>query len=411
MDIRIICIGDELLSGDTLNTNLLYIGGKLAQAGLRVTEELCVPDDEALLMKALQDCSKADAVLLVGGLGPTKDDLTRPIAAAFLKRPLHINQDIRNGIAAYLGQRACVMPPEALDIQAQIPEGAIILHNTNGTAPGLMMQENSTLWFLMPGPPREMKPMFDQQILPKIINAGKPEWDEKSMRIAGIGESTVETIVRNTLGTLKDALHLAYCIKNDNVMFRIAKRHEDNSIDLEGAFAKVAKAFGSHLIPQNCCSTVEYLGIILKARGKTLSTAESCTGGGIAAAITDIPGSSEWFTGSFVTYANEWKIKQLGVSPATLDKYGAVSEQTVSQMLDGLLERGGADFGMAVSGIAGPGGGTPDKPVGTVYVGIAGKGWQLIRRMYFHGLRETVRMRTANAGVNMLIDKILTMEN
>lgn len=409
MDLRIICVGDELLSGDTLNTNLLYIGDKLACAGLRLRKEVCVPDDEALLRQALSENREADVVLLVGGLGPTRDDLTRPTVASFLNRPLSVDNEVRDGIAKYLGQRARVMPGEAMETQAQVPQGAVVLPNRNGTAPGLLVEDECTLWFLLPGPPREMKPMFDEQVLPRILAKGLPEWDERSLRVVGVGESIVEKTVRDALGKDADVLHLAFCIKNDNVMVKLSKPHGDGAVDLDGGYARVLEAFGPRRIPADCGSAAEYLGHILKERGLTISTAESCTGGGIAAAITDIAGSSEWFTGAFVTYSNEWKTRQLGVSEVTLGKYGAVSPQTVCQMLDGLLEGGGADLGIAVSGIAGPGGGTPDKPVGTVYVGIAGNGWRIIRRMHFNGLRDTVRMRTSNAAINMMIDKILSI--
>lgn len=407
MDLRIICIGDELLSGDTLNTNLLYIGSRLEQAGLRLREERCVPDEHSCIMKALKESSDGDVVLLVGGLGPTRDDMTRPTTAEFLCRKLKVNEEIRAGIAAYLGQRSRTIPQEAITIQSEVPEGAEVLPNANGTAPGLMLKEKDTLFFLMPGPPREMKPMFDNHVLPRILEKFSPEWDERSMRIVGIGESIVEDMVRTALGNDADRFHLAFCIKNDNVMVRISKRHENLSLDLDKAFIKLQEAFGGHCIPENCNCAAAYLGQLLKAKGKVLSTAESCTGGGIAAALTDIAGSSEWFTGAFVTYANEWKMRQLGVNAETLERFGAVSEQTVSQMLDGLLKNGGADYGIAVSGIAGPGGGTPEKPVGTVYIGIAGKGWQIIRRAHFNGLRDTVRLRTASTAINMLIEKLL----
>lgn len=418
MKISVICVGDELLSGDTLNTNLLYIGDKLSCAGFRVCSEICVPDTKEDILLALEDCRHSDIVITIGGLGPTRDDMTRPTVAEYLGRRLILNPAIRTHIAEYLGERAKRMPADSLDVQAEIPEGATVLENHNGTAPGLAMYGaldkcagRKALYIMLPGPPREMRPMFDNQAMPLVLAGGKPEWEERSMRIIGVGESIVEHTVRECLGGNADRFHLAYCIKNDNVLVKIAKRHGDAELDLDAAFLSLCGAFGYHRIPEDCASAVAYLGEILKERHMTVSTAESCTGGGIAAALTDIPGSSEWFTGAFVTYSNEWKKAQLGVSAETLEKFGAVSEETVSEMLDGLLKNGGADLGIAVSGIAGPGGGTPDKPVGTVYIGIAGKDWKKVTRMHFNGLRDSVRLRTASTAISMMIsalcDKLL----
>lgn len=407
MDLKIICIGDELLGGDTLNTNLLYIGERLAKAGLRLHQEICVPDSETGIKDALTKSCDADVVILVGGLGPTRDDMTRPTVASFLRRRLSLDPGVRDGIIRYLGVRAQSMPHDAFDIQAQVPEGAEVLPNHNGTAPGLLMRTERTMWFLLPGPPREMKPMFEESVLPKILAVGRPEWDERELRVVGLGESIVESTVRKALGEQAERLHLAFCIKNDNVMVRLASPHSTAPSSLDTAFGAVCRAFGERRIPEGCSGAAEYLGRVLQARHLSISTAESCTGGGIAAAITDIAGSSEWFRGAFVTYANEWKERQLGVPGEILGRYGAVSVQTVSWMLSGLLERGGTDLGIAVSGVAGPGGGTPEKPVGTVYVGIAGRGWQLIRRLHFNGLRDTVRMRTTNAAINMVLERLL----
>ena len=408
MDIRIICIGDELLSGDTLNTNLAYAGTRLSECGYRVAGECCVPDDKERMTAALKDAEGADIVILIGGLGPTRDDLTRPLTSAFLGRELRFHPEMHDRIAAYLGERYSERMRDAVDTQSMIPEGATILENRNGTAPGLLIEEKGGLWFMLPGPPREMRPMFEASVLPRIQKRGNPEWEERTFRVVGIGESYVEAAVRETLGEDANRIHIAYCIKEDCVMVKISQRYGEAKALLDDCAQRLVKRFGANLIPEGCTSAVEYLGRILKERGLVIATAESCTGGGIAAAMTEIPGSSEWFHGAFVTYTNEWKKRLLGVRAEVLEDFGAVSHQTVMDMLDGVMAQEGIQLGIAVSGIAGPGGGTDEKPVGTVYVGIAGPGWRFVRRKHFNGLRETVRQRTRNEAVGMMLSKLLS---
>lgn len=405
MDIRIICVGDELLSGDTVNTNLAFIGARLAQIGLAVSEEHCVPDDEAGILRVLGLCRDADVIVVVGGLGPTRDDLTRPTVAKYLGRSLQLDEQVRAGIEAYLGLRARIMPSDALNIQAQVPAGAEIIPNHNGTAPGLLMTEGHSRWILLPGPPREMGPMLDSYIIP-MLRQQAADWDAVTMHVCCRPESRVESTVREALGEAAASLHLAFCIKHDNIMVRLSKRRTETT-DLQDAVAALQRAFGGLLMPDDCPCAAAYLGKLLRQRGLVMATAESCTGGGIAAALTEIPGSSEWFAGGLVTYANEWKTRLLGVPVETLAAHGAVSEETVQAMLTGLMANHAVPVGIAVSGIAGPGGGTPEKPVGTVVVGVVGPGWRDVRTMHFNGLRDTVRSRAAATAMNMLIEHLL----
>lgn len=405
MDIRIICVGDELLSGDTVNTNLAFLGDRLAQIGLALSEEHCVPDDEEAILRALSLCRGADVVFVMGGLGPTRDDLTRPTVAKFLGRALSLDENVRAGIQAYLGLRARVLPSDALDIQSQVPAGAQIIPNRNGTAPGLMLQDGSSRWILLPGPPREMGPMVDNEVVP-MLRQQAADWDAVTLHVCCRPESRVEKAVHEALGN-DHGLHLAFCIKHDNIMVRVSKRRRDQGGDLPAAIAALRSAFGGLLLPEDCPCAAAYLGRLLRERGLVMATAESCTGGGIAAALTDIPGSSAWFAGAVVTYANEWKTRLLGVPAETLARHGAVSEETVHAMLSGLVANYGVTVGIAVSGIAGPGGGTAEKPVGTVVIGAIGPGWRDVRTMHFNGLRDTVRMRSATAGMNLLIEHLL----
>jgi len=410
MDIRVICVGDELLTGDTVNTNLAFIGDRLAQLGLSLQSEICVPDDECCIIDALDFCAYADVVIIVGGLGPTVDDLTRPTVAKFLDRPLRLDPTVRDNIRAYLGARAATLPSDALDIQSQVPDGAQVMPNRNGTAPGLILRRGNTLWALLPGPPRELIPMFNQEFLPVILPLARADWEAVTLHICGMPESAVEKLVRSTLGDA-NGIHLAFCIKNDNIMVRLSQlcscRHEN----LEQAVKALRNAFGYHLIPPPHQTAAEYLGAILAERGLTVATAESCTGGGVAAALTDVPGASAWFPGALVTYANEWKTQLLGVPKQTIDTHGAVSEQTVHAMLDGLLSTYHTDLGIATSGIAGPSGGTPAKPVGTVVVGVAAnKAWREVKTFHFNGLRDSIRARTASTAINLLLANLLNQQ-
>ena len=403
MNIRIICIGDELLSGDTINTNLGTVGDILAQNGMAVSGEQCVPDDRDSILDAIKSADGSDAVILIGGLGPTKDDLTRPVTAEFLHRPLHLDDAIRQHIADYLGQRARVMPQDALATQAQVPEGAVVLPNDNGTAPGLAITEGSTLWAMLPGPPRELKPMFVHYLLPMLIARESSRQDVLTVRICGLPESRVEAAADQAIADIP-GLHFAICLKNDCIMIRLSTPSStDSAMRLAQAKSALASAFGFRLMPDDCTNAVQYLGKLLRERGLVMATAESCTGGGIAQSITAIPGSSDWFVGGMVTYANEWKHNCLGVRNETLETFGAVSEETVHEMLDGLKNRCGVPAGVAVSGIAGPGGGTPEKPVGTVVIGAFAPGWREVTTMHYNGLRDTVRMRSGASCINLLI--------
>ena len=407
MNIRIICIGDELLSGDTINTNLATVGDILAQNGLSISGEQCAPDDHDSIVNALNSADGAEVVIIIGGLGPTKDDLTRPVTAEYLHRPLHLDQTIRQHIANYLGQRARTMPSDAIDTQAQVPEGAEILPNDNGTAPGLLMISPTTLWALLPGPPREMKPMFENYLLPRILEREEKHLEVLTVRICGLPESRVEAGADKAIAGIP-GLHFAICLKNDCIMIRLTTpESQDSHARLERARKALSDEFGFRLMPPDCITAAQYLGKILLAKGLVMATAESCTGGGIAHALTAIPGSSEWFVGGMVTYANEWKHNYLGVKNKTLETYGAISEETVHEMLNGLCIRCGVPAGVAVSGIAGPGGGTPEKPVGTVVIGAFAPGWRSVRTMHYNGLRDTVRLRSASSCINLLLEGLL----
>ena len=406
MNIRIICIGDELLSGDTVNTNLAFIGEELANHGLNVAAETCVPDDLDAIHNAIRQSDGADVLIFIGGLGPTTDDLTRAAVANYLGLQICVDEALKQRIISYLGERRRNMADAYLDIQSQVIDTAELLPNNNGTAPGQLIRRGNALWALLPGPPREIKPMFINFLLPKILEKCDSIVETLTVRVCALPESIVESKARHAIEGIS-GLHFAICIKKDCIMIRLSKPADSNPQALDLAKQRLQKEFGLYLLPDECLTTAHYLGILLKDRHLMMATAESCTGGGIAAAMTDTAGSSEWIVGGVVTYANEWKMNVLGVHEATRQRHGAVSEATVHQMLDGLQMRFDVQAGVAVSGIAGPGGGTPEKPVGTVVIGAYAPHWRCVKTFHFSGLRDTVRQRTVNAAINLLITGLL----
>ena len=406
MNIRIICIGDELLSGDTVNTNLAFIGEELANHGLNVAAETCVPDDLDAIHNAIRQSDGADVLIFIGGLGPTTDDLTRAAVASYLGLQIRVDELLKQRIISYLGERRRNMADAYLDIQSQVIDTAELLPNNNGTAPGQLIRCGNALWALLPGPPREIKPMFINFLLPKILEKCDSIVETLTVRVCALPESIVESKARHAIEGIS-GLHFAICIKKDCIMIRLSKPADSNPQALDLAKQCLQKEFGHYLLPDECLTTAHYLGILLKDRHLMMATAESCTGGGIAAAMTDTAGSSEWIVGGVVTYANEWKMNVLGVHEETLQRHGAVSEATVHQMLDGLQMRFDVQAGVAVSGIAGPGGGTPEKPVGTVVIGAYAPHWRCVKTFHFSGLRDTVRQRTVNAAINLLITGLL----
>jgi len=403
----VISIGNELLNGDTLNSNLTYLGGRLAELGVPLQQEFCVPDERAAIGDALRAALPvSDLVVTIGGLGPTGDDLTREVVAGVLGRPLHEDAAVAAAIRAYLGRRGVGVPAEAVRLQSLVPEAADVLPNRNGTAPGLWCEiPGKGAVVMLPGPPSEFGPLVDEAVVPRVrsrLPAGLAA--PRVVRIAGLGESWVEERVTAALRELPP-MTVAYCAKPGCITVRFTDpEHPDR---LEQAECRVREAFGDLALPASCASPQEHVAMLLQARGLRLATAESCTGGLIAAAATEIPGASAWFVGAAVVYANEWKESLLGVSAEALAQHGAVSEPVVQGMLAGLGARFAADAGIAVSGVAGPTGGSSEKPVGTVFVGVAVPGHTEVARVLFPGNRRTVRERTVATAFVMLRKALL----
>jgi len=370
--VEILNTGTELLLGHTLNTHGAWLGSELFKLGLRVARQATVPDGEVIRTALAEAIGRADAVIVTGGLGPTSDDLTREIAADVLGLELHTDAAALCSLEAFFALRGRPMAEANLK-QALIPAGAEVLPNPHGTAPGVFISpasntKSNCAIFLLPGPPRELYPMYHAEVAPRLRqlagSATVPEVLE--LKFTGIGESDFHQGIDAGLAAIP-GLEFGYCAHVGEVDLRLIggadalARGRDIAI---GAFARFLVSEDGHSLEQTVVR-------LLAARGWTLATAESCTGGLLASRITDVAGASAVFTHGFVTYSNPAKQELLGVAAADLATHGAVSDAVACQMAAGALTASGADIAVAVTGIAGPDGGTPEKPVGTAWIAVA----------------------------------------
>ncbi len=372
MKIELLNTGSELLLGTTMNTHAAWIGGRLLQIGLRVSRQTTVPDGEPIREALAEAIARADVVIVTGGLGPTSDDLTREAAAGLLGIELITDEAALRSLEAFFAHRGRPMADANLK-QALVPVGADVLPNPHGTAPGIYIPPRMTAGhgcavFLLPGPPRELQPMFHEEVMPRLraLAGGTKPPEMKVLRFTGIGESDFHQGVDATLAAIP-GLEVGYCARIAELDLRLIGPPQ---AVLAGTEA-VLGAFRARCFSEEGRDLEETMVRMLAERKFTLATAESCTGGMIAHRITNVPGASAVFAHGFVTYSNEAKTALLGVPQDTLASHGAVSAEVVRAMAAGALRNAGADIAVAVSGIAGPTGGSPDKPVGTAWIGLA----------------------------------------
>ena len=410
MTVEIICVGTELLLGNIVNTNAAFLAEQCADLGLSCYYQTVVGDNrERLLATVKTGLERSDILLFSGGLGPTKDDLTKETVAEALGLPLVEDASSRKLIADYFAMRG-MTPTENNWKQALIPQGAWCIENKNGTAPGVGICQDGRYVFLMPGPPNELKPMFTESIVPFLRKLEKDVIVSVTVKVVGIGESAAETLVADLMEEQSNPTLAPYA-KTGEVHFRITAKAENR----EAAQALIAPMkkelearFGSHVYTTKTEVTLEQaLAELLMEKRYTMTTAESCTGGMIAARMVNVPGISQVLKAGFVTYANEAKTGFLGVKRETLRTYGAVSAQTAEEMAKGAAQAAGADVAVSVTGVAGPDGGTLDKPVGLVYIGcyVCGQVWTTEHR--FSGNRAKIRESTTAAALVQLRKRIL----
>lgn len=411
---ELVFVGTELLLGEIMNSNAQFLSQRLALLGIDVYHQQVVGDNPQRLRGVLREAlSRSDVVITSGGLGPTMDDITREIAAEVAGRPLEVDQKVLEGLKAWFARRGRTMTENNVR-QAMVPRGAQVLPNDRGTAPGLIIPApGARVIILLPGPPNELRPMFEQQVIPYLTQrmGGTPlSLVSRTLRFIDIGESALEDALKDLIGTQRDPSIATYA-KLGEVHLRLATKapdHEAGMARIAQVEGEIRRRLGKHIYGTDETRLEEAVGQLLRERKMYVTLAESCTGGLVAKRLTDIPGSSDYVGAGFVTYSNEAKQKFLGVPEALLAEHGAVSEPVVRAMASGALERSGADVALAISGIAGPDGGTPEKPVGTVWFGLAGKGssglpagvWAFVQ--YMQGSREDIRERSSTVALAAL---------
>lgn len=382
---ELLTIGDEILFGQIVDTNSQWMGSRLADEGIRVVWRTTVGDQESDILLAFQQAqSRADVVLITGGLGPTSDDLTKPCLARFFDSQMAIHEEALREVTEFFKSRGRELT-ELNRLQANLPVKCEKITNRNGTAPGMWFDEQGVVFISMPGVPHEMKTMMEEQIIPRLKNRFQlPIIHHRIIRTAGLGESFLADKIKDWEAALPAHIKLAYLPSPGQVKLRLTA----TGSELGNMKAEVAEWTGKlqAIIPEYIYSLENesleiVIGNILKQKKMTLAVAESCTGGYLSHLITTVPGSSEYFLGSMIPYAYEIKKSQLGVRPETLEKYGAVSEQTIIEMAATVRARFNTDIGVATSGIAGPGGATPEKPVGTVWIAYSDRQKTIARRL------------------------------
>ncbi|MFN4944840.1 MAG: competence/damage-inducible protein A [Akkermansiaceae bacterium] len=404
MHIEILNTGTELLLGNTLNTHGSWFGQQLFNMGLRVARQSTVPDGEAIRDAFHEMVVRSDALLITGGLGPTSDDLTREIVAEALGLELHQDEQALRALETFFSIRNKPMVAANLK-QALVPTGADVLPNPNGTAPGLYLPPrinrlSNCAIFLLPGPPRELYPMFHNEVAPRLrsLSGCSVVASVCELKFKGIGESDFHHGIDDQLAAIS-GLEYGYCARMGEVDLRLI----GNDQVISAARELVLDKFSECLVSDDGSSLEATVIRLLRKKSKKLATAESCTGGLIANRLTNVPSCSEVFTHGWVTYANEAKMDQLHVPSEMLEKQGAVSEEVARAMAEGALKESGADYALSVTGIAGPTGGTEEKPVGTAWLGLAVRGGNTQTLKVFHPRnRKDFKQAVSQSALNLL---------
>ncbi len=399
---EIICVGTELLLGDILNTNAQFLAKELAALGITVHHQWVVGDNEGRLAQLVGEAmERSDLLVFSGGLGPTADDLTKETVARCFDDTLQLEPSILEAIQAYFAATGRHMPPHN-EKQAMVPQKGGWFENHNGTAPVVWFQKDAKRAVLLPGPPSELKPLWTEQVRPFLSDGQQRVLHSLTLRITGIGESHVEEKVGHLFENENPTA--AIYAKTGEVQIRITARaasHEEGERACRAYAEKFRAILGDVIYGEDANDLEHTLVQTLTEKGLTVATAESCTGGLVSQRITQVPGSSEVFGFGFCTYANEAKHKLLGVSEATLATVGAVSRQTAAQMALGAARVSGADIAVSLTGIAGPGGGTDEKPVGLVYVGAArGDEVYVAKLLLGNRDRQSIRISAANRALD-----------
>jgi len=403
--IEILAVGSELLTPRFQDTNSLYLTKKLNELGFEVSLKTVVGDDWDDLTRCLrQAASRSELIITMGGLGPTEDDRTREALAKVLNRDLVLEPAVLQAIQARFAKRGMTMP-DSNKKQAYIIRGAQILENKNGTAPGLWLKKGRRIWILLPGPPHELKPMLEQSAWPRLQGLRKGFRSTRVLKIAGLTESEMEGLISGLYLRLKPirVTTLAYPGQLEiDLISALQETEAGAERSLDRAEKKLLERLGENVFSDRGEELEEVVGGLLRARGETLAVAESCTGGLLGHRLTNVPGSSDYFLEGLVTYSNQAKTRLLGIPSSWIQELGAVSPEVAVRMAAAVKEKAQADYGLAITGIAGPTGETPEKPIGLVFIALAWKEKTELSRNLFLGKREFIKYQSSQKALDML---------
>ena len=412
MKAEIITVGTEILLGDILNTNCRYLSRELAAMGIEMYYQITVGDNEERLLKTLEESlNRSDIVICTGGLGPTEDDITKEVCAKYFGYELELHKPSLDAMIERFKHMNRV-PTKNNEKQAYFPKEAYILKNDNGTAPGCIMEKEGKMIVVLPGPPREMESMFENYVKPYLSKLTDDVIESEVLRIIGVGESKVENDILDIIDSQTNPTIATYA-KGYECTLRItakAKSVEEAKELIKPMSDEMKRRFGQSLYATGETSIEEVVSKMLVENNLKIAVAESCTGGMVSASLINYPGISSVFMEGCVTYSNEAKMKSLGVKKETLDVYGAVSDKCAKEMASGVAARYNTNIGIATTGIAGPDGGTDEKPVGLVYFGIYINGKVISKKYVFNGDRQGVRERAIRTILNDLRLELLNME-
>ncbi|RDV81299.1 competence/damage-inducible protein A [Ammonifex thiophilus] len=411
MKAEIIFTGTELLLGQIVNTHAQYLGERLSALGIETTRQVTVGDDWEGITKALREAlGRADLVIITGGLGPTEDDLTMAAVAEVLGRPLVLYEQALRRIDEYFAAQGRTTPPNVVK-EAYLPEGAELLPNETGTAPGCLLEDKGKILVILPGPPRELQPMYEKYVEPHLrrkLGTEAGVFYYRVLKLTGISECATQEKLKDLAASLVNP-RIGYIVKPGEVHIRVsatASTQEEARHKVEELLKRVEERVKDYVFAYDEEQIEEVVGRLLRDRGFTIGVAESCTGGLLGGRLTDVPGSSDYFLGGVIAYANEVKEQVLGVPLEVLRTVGAVSSQTAQAMAEGVKRLLGTTLGVGITGIAGPGGATPQKPVGLVYIALATPEGTEVKRFEFPGHRAAVRQGAVN-GALMLVRRYL----
>ena len=411
---EILAVGTELLTPYFQDTNSLFLIERLNDLGIGVSFKTIVTDNREDLVNCFRTAVKRSRLIIaVGGLGPTEDDRTREAAAEVLGRKLVFNKTVSKSVHERFRRRGVPMSSSNRK-QCYVIEGAEVLMNPNGTAPGLWIASGSKRLVLLPGPPHELKPMFEKEVWPRLRAVRSGFTLRRVLKITGIGESMMENRIRAVYANLPPEVNITTLASPGELQIRLAVSGVGDPAGSEAVLGTVEKLLLKKLgdsVYSRTGETMEaVVGALLRSRGKTLACAESCTGGLLSHRLTNVPGSSSYFLEGVVSYSNESKIRLLGVSPSLIREHGAVSGPVAEAMALGVMRRSGSDYGLSISGIAGPDGGTATKPVGLVFTGLAWRNGAAVEKNLFFGRRELVKFQSTQKALDMLRRRLLEKE-